>query len=165
MKPQFEQVTIAPGESWTLLWRELPALPFLWHYHPEYELTLTLNARGQRHVGDSLEDFEPGDLVLLGPNQPHTWAASERADDEARPMLAVVVWFSEDWLNRLIEQWPELVMLKRLVADAGRGLHFSAEVSAQVKPLLLALQDLEPAARLPLLLQALPKLARDAGAR
>ena len=43
MKPQFEQVTVPVGESWSLLWRELPELPFLWHYHPEFELTLTLN--------------------------------------------------------------------------------------------------------------------------
>ena len=70
MKPQFEQVTVPVGESWSLLWRELPELPFLWHYHPEFELTLTLNAQGQRYVGDSLEDFSAGDLVLTGPTQP-----------------------------------------------------------------------------------------------
>ncbi|WP_144007116.1 cupin domain-containing protein, partial [Pelomonas sp. KK5] len=144
MKAQFEQVRVAPGESWTLLWRELPELPFLWHYHPEYELTLTLNARGQRHVGDSLEDFEPGDLVLLGPNQPHTWAARERPDPEV-PMLAVVVWFSEAWLARLIDGWPELAGLKGLAAGAGRGLQFSPAVAAVVQPLLMALQDLTPA--------------------
>ncbi len=165
MKPLFEQVTVAPGESWTLLWRELPELPFLWHYHPEYELTLTLNAEGQRYVGDSLEDFQSGDLVLLGPNQPHTWAASERPDDEGRPMLAIVVWFTEEWLARLIEGWPELAMLKRLSTDAGRGLHFSPEVMAEVQPPMLALRDLEPVKRLPLLLQILPLLARDASAR
>jgi len=165
MKPQFEQVTLAPGESWTLLWRELPELPFLWHYHPEYELTLTLNARGQRHVGDSLEDFESGDLVLLGPNQPHTWAASERADDEAKPMLAVVVWFSEAWLQRLIDGWPELAVLRRLAAGASRGLHFSAAAAQAARPLLASLHDLTPEQRLPVLLQVLPLLARDEAAR
>jgi AraC-like DNA-binding protein len=165
MKPLFEQVTVMPGESWTLLWRELPELPFLWHYHPEYELTLTLNARGQRYVGDSLEDFDSGDLVLLGPNQPHTWAASERADDDASPMLAVVVWFSEAWLDRLIEGWPELAVLKRLATDAGRGMFFSPAVAQAVRPLLLAMQDLTPEQRLPALLQVLPRLARDDGAR
>ena len=166
MKPQFEQVTVAPGESWTLLWRELPELPFLWHYHPEYELTLTLHARGQRYVGDSIEDFDSGDLVLVGPNQPHTWAASERpGGDGARPMLAVVVWFTEEWLQRLIEGWPELALLKRLASDAGRGLHFSRRVAAEVQPLMLALRDLAPVKRLPLLLQILPTLAGDSAAR
>ena len=98
MTPLFEQVTIPTGRSWGLLWRELDTIPFIWHYHPQFELTLTVNARGQRYIGDHLGDFEPGDLVLLGPNLPHTWAASERIDG-AQPMLAVVVWFSLEWVE------------------------------------------------------------------
>ena len=160
MKPQFEQVTVAPGESWTLLWRELPELPFLWHYHPEFELTLTLNAHGQRYVGDSLEDFEPGDLVLVGPNQPHTWAAAQRPD-ESQPMLAIVVWFTAEWLGRLVENWPELATLSNLAAGAGRGLHFSPAAVARAQPLMLSLRELDPAQRLPLLLQILTLLSRD----
>jgi AraC-like DNA-binding protein/mannose-6-phosphate isomerase-like protein (cupin superfamily) len=160
MKPQFEQVTVAPGESWTLLWRELPELPFLWHYHPEFELTLTLNAHGQRYVGDSLEDFEPGDLVLVGPNQPHTWAAAQRPD-ESQPMLAIVVWFTAEWFGRLVENWPELATLSNLAEGAGRGLHFSPAAVARAQPLMLSLRELDPAQRLPLLLQILTLLSRD----
>ena len=160
MKPQFEQVTVAPGESWTLLWRELPELPFLWHYHPEFELTLTLNAHGQRYVGDSLEDFEPGDLVLVGPNQPHTWAAANRPD-ESSPMVAIVVWFTAEWFGRLVGSWPELATLSNLAEGAGRGLHFSPAAVARAQPLMLSLRELDPAQRLPLLLQILTLLSRD----
>ena len=160
MKPQFEQVSVAPGESWTLLWRELQELPFLWHFHPEYELTLTLNARGQRYVGDSLQDFDSDDLVLVGPNQPHTWAAAERPND-AQPMLAIVVWFTSAWLERLIDGWPELAVLKRLSNEARHGMHFSPSVLAVVEPLMLSLKALDPAGRLPVILQILTHIARD----
>lgn len=164
MKPQFEQVTVPVGESWSLLWRELPELPFLWHYHPEFELTLTLNAQGQRYVGDSLEDFASGDLVLTGPNQPHTWSATERPDP-SQPMLAVVMWFTSDWVQRAVGQWPELAGLQALVTQAGRGLKFSDTARAQVQPLILALQTQEPALRLPALLHILTLLAKDTAAR
>ena len=164
MKPQFEQVTVPQGESWSLLWRELPELPFLWHYHPEFELTLTLNAQGQRYVGDSLEDFASGDLVLTGPNQPHTWAATERPDT-SQPMLAVVMWFTTDWLQRALAGWPELAALQTLSAQAGRGLKFSDAARVQVEPLILALQAQEPALRLPTLLHILTLLAKDTAAR
>ncbi|MCL6484995.1 MAG: AraC family transcriptional regulator, partial [Janthinobacterium lividum] len=40
MTPLFEQVTIPAGHSWGLLWRELDTIAFLWHYHPQFELTL-----------------------------------------------------------------------------------------------------------------------------
>jgi hypothetical protein len=46
MKPIFEKVTVPAGASWTLFHRRLPSFPFEWHYHPEYELTFTLNSLG-----------------------------------------------------------------------------------------------------------------------
>ena len=164
MKPQFEQVTLPVGESWRLLWRELPELPFQWHYHPEFELTLTLNAHGQRYMGDSLQDFHPGDLVLTGPHQPHTWAATHRPDP-TQPMLAVVMWFSTDWIEAAARQWPELQSLQALADRAGPGLKFSDTASAQVQPLILALRDAEPALRLPALLHILALLAKDTAAQ
>ncbi|MEO6918062.1 MAG: AraC family transcriptional regulator [Collimonas sp.] len=164
MRPQYEHLSLSPGQSWRLLWRELPELPFLWHYHPEFELTLTLNARGQRYVGDHLADFSDGDLILIGPNLPHTWSASERIAPE-RQMLAVVIWFSRDWLVQLQTSLPELAGLLQLGKRADRGLQFSAATAIGVKPLMLRLEKLAPAQRLPILLELLLLLAQDEQAR
>ncbi|WP_035056347.1 helix-turn-helix domain-containing protein [Andreprevotia chitinilytica] len=160
MRPQFEHVTIPAGASWALLWRELPELPFEWHYHPEFELTLTVNARGQRYIGDHLGDFDEGDLVLVGPNLPHTWS-SNRPVDPAAPMLAVVVWFTREWVDRLVASLPELVPIARLATSAGHGLAFSRTTAAVVQPLLLSLNQLDAAQRMPVLLDALLQLAAD----
>ncbi|MGX9734445.1 helix-turn-helix domain-containing protein [Janthinobacterium aestuarii] len=164
MTPLFEQVTIPTGHSWGLLWRELDAIPFIWHYHPQFELTLTVNARGQRYIGDHLGDFEPGDLVLLGPNLPHTWSASERIDS-AQPMLAVVVWFSLEWVEQLAACFPELHGVRQLAARAGPALHFSADASTRCAHQLLQLNALPVPQRLPLLLDVLLDLAADGAAR
>ena len=87
MRPLFEKVTVPEGASWAMLNRRLPdGIPFQWHYHPEFELTLTLNSRGQRYIGDSIANYDDGDLVLLGPNLPHTWCSSERLDARDRRM-------------------------------------------------------------------------------
>ncbi|MBB5609150.1 MULTISPECIES: AraC family transcriptional regulator [unclassified Janthinobacterium] len=164
MTPLFEQVTIPPGHSWGLLWRQLDAIPFIWHYHPQFELTLTVNARGQRYIGDHLGDFEPGDLVLVGPNLPHTWSAHERIDAK-QPMLAVVVWFSPEWITQLAAVFPELQSLRQLAMRAGPALCFSPETSARCAERLLQLQALPVPQRLPLLLDVLLMLAGDGRAQ
>ena len=164
MTPLFEQVTIPAGHSWGLLWRELDTIPFIWHYHPQFELTLTVNARGQRYIGDHLGNFEPGDLVLVGPNLPHTWSASERID-AAQPMLAVVVWFSLEWITQLASVLPELHGLRQLALRAGRALQFTPQVAARSAAMLLQLHALPQPQRLPLLLSVLLELAGDIQAR
>ena len=63
-------------------------IPFQWHHHPELELTLTMNSRGLRFIGDQVAQNDDGDLVLLGPNLPHTWASRE-AVREGEPHVAL----------------------------------------------------------------------------
>lgn len=161
MQPVFEKVMVPGGASWTLLNRRLDdAIPFEWHYHPEFELTLTLNSRGQRHVGDHLGSYDDGDLVLVGPNLPHTWCSRERIDP-ARPHVALVMWFSPDWAARLVEPLAELRPVGRMLAEAGRGLAFTAAAAAAVRPAIEAMPDLDPAGRLLRLIEVLCVLARD----
>src|SRR5271156_6688093 len=77
MKPFLEHIKTSKDSSWVLFDRRLPAIPFEWHYNSEYELTLTLNSRGQRFVGDNISRYDDGDLVLIGPKIPHTWCSNE----------------------------------------------------------------------------------------
>ena len=65
MKPQFERVTFPKGCSFRVYNRRVPEIPFEWHHHPEYELTLTLNSRGWRFIGDHIGKYEAPDLVLV----------------------------------------------------------------------------------------------------
>ena len=37
-----------------------------WHFHPEIEIMLVTKGRGTRFVGDSIDFFEPFDLVMVG---------------------------------------------------------------------------------------------------
>ncbi len=125
MKPFFEKVVVDQGSSWTLFDRQLETFPFEWHYHPEFELTLTLNSLGQRYIGDHIGDYEDSDLVLLGPNLPHSWCSQKKIDFD-RPHRAIVLWFSKDLIRHLIEPWTEFGGIRRLlIQQSPRGVLFS----------------------------------------
>jgi AraC-like DNA-binding protein len=160
MRPRFEQVTVASGQSWTLYDRRLPSFPFNWHYHPEFELTLTLNSIGERFVGDHVAHYSDGDLVLVSPNLPHAWQ-SRAAVDADQPHRALVLWFTQQWAQGLTLPYPELRGIDQLLAGSPRGLSFSPATVDAVRPRLLAMVDAAPPLRWLGLLEVLLLLACD----
>jgi AraC-like DNA-binding protein len=161
MRPLFEKVTVPEGASWSLLHRRLDdGIPFYWHYHPEFELTLTLNSRGQRYIGDSIENYDDGDLVLLGPNLPHTWCSAERIDG-GQPHIALVMWFTEAWAGSVTAALAEMRPVVPMLARAGRGIAFSQAAAAAARPIIETIPTRAPADRLFRLMEVLSLLAAD----
>lgn len=156
MRPYLENLPWTEDSSLALLNRRLEGeIPFQWHHHPEWELTLTLNSTGQRFVGDHIGDYTDGDLVLVGPNLPHTWMSRTRI--ASGPHRALVIWFGQDWLDRF-QGLPEWEPLKRLSQRGGRGLAFASRVSQEVRPLIEAFFDSDPQDRFLVLLKILVRL-------
>ena len=161
MKPLFEKPSVPEGQSWAFLNRRLDdEIPFQWHYHREYELTLTLNSRGQRFVGDHFGPYDDGDLVLLGPNLPHTWASAAKVDDTA-PHVALVMWFRPEWIDAMLDHAAELARIAPLLKASRRGIRFSADVAGAVRAMVEAMEELPPSRRLFNLLDILVHIAGD----
>lgn len=161
MKPFLEHLQVTDDASWAMLNRRLgDAIPFQWHHHPEYELTLTLNSRGQRFIGDHIGAYDDGDLVLIGPYLPHTWSSIDKPDP-AQPHIALVMWFLPDWADHLTAKFPELRSVGAMLARAATGLHFSPATAATARPLIENLFSRPPTERFLLLLQVLSLLAAD----
>lgn len=164
MKPFLERLALPDGASWTTLNRRLDGeIPFQWHHHPEFELTLTLNSRGQRFIGDHIGSYGDGDLVLVGPNLPHSWCSAAKVE-EAAPHVALVMWFLPQWTAPLGSVFTELSAVAAMLARAKTGLKFSDAAAAGARPLIEALFALPPDERLIQLLHVLARLARDTDA-
>ena len=163
MKPYFQK--IAPGpSSFAAFVRSDPAFPFEWHYHPEYELTLILDSKGQRLVGDGIADYGPGDLVLLGPNVPHSWR-SDKLKAHTGNHRAVVIQFRHDFLGERFFELNEMESVARVLQRASNGLSFGhTQTGRRVAQQLAELPSMAPAKRLAVLLSALVDLAGDSDA-
>lgn len=130
------------------------------HFHPEIELILMESSRGTRYVADSIEPYEPGDLVLIGANIPHVFVRSA----EDGPASSIVTQFRSDFLGEHFFRQPEMVRVGELLARADHGLHFGPSTVRWAAPAVRRMLSLEGARRMAHLLDLLGRLA-DAPAR
>lgn len=164
MRARFEKVSVDPARSFHVREQRLGHFNAPWHFHPELELTLIVESRGRRFVGDNIEPFAEGDLVLLGPNLPHFWH-NEGNQPAGTRAHSVVVQFRADFLGTELFEKPELAAAKRLLHRAARGLQFTGPTARSVAGRLQRLPQLDRFTALVELLGILDELARGRGAR
>lgn len=108
-----------PDRAFRVLRLELPAFRGGRHRHRQLELTWIEQGTGLRCVGDSVEPYAPGDMVLLGPHVPHEWLSAGISPAQALH-TATVLQFPPELLDQ--PALPELAPLRALAERAGRGL-------------------------------------------
>lgn len=137
-----------------------PQFRFNWHFHPEYELTFIERSRGKRFVGDNICDYRDGDLVLLGPNLPHTWQ-SLTTSPERFEHKAYVVQFDPRFLGSDLLHSAELSNVQSLLDRSARGLSFSGKTKVVAAERIKVLKRLSGVRRLTGLLELLEILAKS----
>lgn len=133
-KPTLKYVEPTFGNSFTyrLFAEENPNKKPHWHYHPEIELVFIENGSGKRHIGNHLSYFNDGDLVLIGPNLPHSGFANRLTGDKSE----IVVQFKEDFLGDSFFSKIELREIKGLLERARSGISFYGRTKDEVGILL-----------------------------
>lgn len=102
------------------------AFPFPFHYHRELELTWIVAGRGRRVLGEVVESFGAGDLVLVGAMLPHVWLS----DRTVPGTEAFVLRFQREELERGALGLSESRPVREWLAGAGRGLAWRAPLPA-----------------------------------
>lgn len=143
-----------PGRSLRFLRFEVPRFAAPRHRHRHLELTWIERGAGLRYLGDTVQPFEAGDLVLVGEDVAHCWISS-RGSGTA---VATVVQFPPDLFAPA--GLPELRSAALLARDARRGIVFRGETARIARHRLAQMQDTGALARLGLLLSILDALAR-----
>jgi AraC-like DNA-binding protein len=163
MEPKFETVQVDAASSFRSMWFSCASFAedHTWHYHPEFELTWIVKSHGTRFVGDNIEAYRAGDLVLIGPNLPHCWH-DERTEDSNAPE-AVVVQFRPEIFGRDLLDLPEFEPARRLFRASKCGLHLEGEAAMRVQRQMRALFEKSGIARLIGLLDILRVLTEASG--
>lgn len=122
----------------------------LWHYHPELELVYIARSSGNCFIGDAIERFGPGTLMLLGSNLPHGWFNEPKYFQKNSKMKAesMAIHFSTDFLHVNLKDIPEFQQINQLMEKSKVGLLFGKETQKQVCRLMDTMKKQDPFGRL-----------------
>lgn len=158
MQPDLELVHIRKGESFAAWKHGYPFRTVRWHFHPEYEIHMVVATSGKYYIGDHVGDFEPGQLIMTGPNLPQNWISDIRPG-EIVPCRTKVIQFPQSVVDDASSVFPEMETLQPLLERCRRGLLFDDETAQAVGPLISKLIKARGVRRLGLFFQILDLLA------
>lgn len=163
MKALLEMLAPTDDSSFKLYNFSYPYYPTPWHYHPDIELVLVTQSRGKRIIGNHIADFMEGDLVLMGPNLPHTYRNDPDyyAPDSGLKAESIVVHFLPEFLGQTFWNSPEMAPVRALIQRAAVGLAIVGQTRATVVDQLPRLFTLHGMHRLMGLLGILTQLAEQ----
>ncbi|MEM1318797.1 MAG: AraC family transcriptional regulator [Bacteroidota bacterium] len=161
MKALAFKVPQAATESFRLQEDDVPHFYDRLHHHPELQLTLILSGHGTQLVGDSIQAFQAGDLLLIGAHLPHVFRNAEVFYHEASPLRAkaISVFFSPQSFGEGFLDLPEALALRELLRQAGRGIRIKGELRQRLVPQLHSLAEYRGFRRLLSLLSMLHDIA------
>lgn len=131
-----------------------------WHYHEEYELIYILRGEGLRIVGDSLSNFGPPQLAIIGPWLPHLWKNVESPEEDVQVDL-IIVKFNQLFSGQDLFSLPEFEGIAHLLKLAKQGLIFGENVISLVHQILFDLSKAEGAGKIIHLLNVLKILSES----
>ncbi|WP_109677135.1 AraC family transcriptional regulator [Dyadobacter jejuensis] len=141
--------------------REVACLDSSWHYHPQFELIYISQSNGIRFVGDSVSQFFPGDLVLVGPNLPHLWRndPSYYKEDESKKVETIILKFTKNFIGEGTFQNPMFGGVNHMLEQAKYGISFGKNTSRRLHQELHQMVNLSQAEQSIKMLEVLFRLS------
>ncbi len=161
MKPTLRKSLPQPEHSFVLRKDTGRNIRTDWHYHPDYELVCIKRSRGTWLIGDYNGPFESGDVILIGPNLPHSYRHEEEylRDQCEKPGEVIAVLFLKEILGNPFFALPETTGIKDVLDLSNRGLRLTGQARFHAGMILNSLLYVSPGRRLVDLLYILQLMA------
>lgn len=157
-----EAPPLKKSDCFSVFARHKTKFDFPVHYHEEYELNFIENAKGvKRIVGDSVEEIEEWELVLIGPNIPHAWFTHKCKTE----FFEITIQFHRDLFPEVFLKRTQLSSIRSLFEASLKGISFSKETILKVAPRLKELEHKTGFDSVIELMSVLNELSADAAPR
>lgn len=152
-----------PDHSFSVARHDFPHFLKVWHYHVELELVYIVKSEGTRFIGDNIDRFQAGELMLIGSNLPHMYQNDTDyfEPNSKKRAEAHAIHFNPAFLNTSFSDIPELLEFHTLIEKAKLGLKFSGATVEKVGAKIQSLEKMTDLSRMLGFLDILADLCRD----
>ncbi len=161
MKNPLQKSRIPEGRSFIINELIAPFFDVNWHFHSEYQLFVVLKGKGTRFIGDHMQSFKEGDMVLTGPDLPHLWKNDKtyQNPEKSNGVHGIVIYFPDNFLNDSVFSLNEFESIAAMLKKSIRGIEISGKTNQTVREMMMELLDLKGGASIIHLLKILQVLA------
>ncbi|OUR97628.1 AraC family transcriptional regulator [Flavobacteriales bacterium 33_180_T64] len=136
-----EITQLTPEDSFLVFDRVKDDFDFPIHFHPELELNFIQNGKGVRRiVGDSVEEIDDIELVLVGPNLVHGW---ELHNCVCKKIHEITIHINYDLLDEKFLARKIFKPIKDMLSKSTHGILFSKKTSREMSSRLVQLSKID----------------------
>ncbi len=157
MLPSLEKVEANINHSFHINHMKVDRFPSMRHFHQEVEILLVVEGTGTRFVGDSVEPYSAGDLVMIGPNVPHEWCSDGKGNNSYSE--AIYILFNTEILGSAFWNLPESKIIIKIIQQSQRGIKLTGKTRDEVAYLMRMIESSYGFTRIILLMSILEKIA------
>ena len=161
MLPVFQKIEANINHSFYVEHVKFQSFPNPLQFHPDIEILLVIEGTGTRFIGDSIENFGPGDLVMIGQNVPHAWYSDEKYTQEKSILSSEIIFilFNTEIFGEKFWSLPESQSIVKLIQLSQRGIKLTGKTREEVTSIMRSIISSVGFNRITLLLSILEKIA------
>ncbi|WP_312074789.1 AraC family transcriptional regulator [Chryseobacterium sp.] len=129
------------------------------HQQETWELAYIVTGSGIRIIGDIVENFSEGEVILIPPDVPHCWSFDANVYDKEGKIENICIFINPDFFENFKICFPEFGHLISEIQENPHALSFSGETLKNLQDLMKNMKLQNKMERLSSLLLILEKIS------
>lgn len=141
-------------------------LPYFYdelHFHEECQITCILQGNGVLQVGNQIDDFSEGDLLIIGKNTPHVLRTSKEFNQQnnGHHVRAISIFFSKDTFQEILNVIPETSRIEEVLEQTKFGIRIRNQQARKVLPYIRSMTKMKQLGRIALFIKILDMISTN----
>lgn len=106
------------------------------HQHAEWELSYVITGSGTRIVGDLMESFSKGEVVLIPSNIPHCWSFDKNIHDNKGKIENITIIFPDSLFDKCAYVFPETKQYISYISQYKQAIKFEKNTLQKLQKIM-----------------------------